>query len=336
MAQSFAPPERLEKGSDACVRGAAALVERCAGVRPGERVAIVSDPQACAAADHVFVATRALSRAVRFDVIEGLRIHGAPPPPHVAQSFAWADVIFCMTRMSMAHTAERKQATDRGARFLSLPDYDLGQLGSRSLMFDFASAVPVADRLKRLLDRAGSVRIVSPSGTELTFSTAGRVANACPGTCNSAGALASPPDAEVNIAPIEGTAEGTVVVDGSIPCPQIGRLKQPVTLSIRRGAIAAISGGAEATALTQLFEEVGLPAARVLAEFGIGLNPLAQLSGRMLEDEGCAQTIHFGFGSNATIGGCNRVSFHLDFVVCRPTVWLDGVLVIDRGVVGHD
>jgi aminopeptidase len=69
----------------------------------------------------------------------------------------------------------------------------------------------------------------------------------------------------------------------------------------------------------------------VLADLGLGLNPRARLSGRMLEDEGCAGTAHLGFGSNATIGGRNLVAFHLDFVIRRPNVWIDGSLAVREG-----
>jgi leucyl aminopeptidase (aminopeptidase T) len=121
-------------------------------------------------------------------------------------------------------------------------------------------------------------------------------------------------------------------VDGSIPCRDLGKLATPVTLAVRKGVIAAISGrGPEAGILEQVFAACGRPEARVLAEFGIGLNPLASLTGRMLEDEGCAGTIHLGFGSNATIGGRNHVPFHLDFVVREPTVWIGKEIILYRG-----
>ena len=55
----------------------------------------------------------------------------------------------------------------------------------------------------------------------------------------------------------------------------------------------------------------------------------------MLEDEGCAGTIHLGFGSNATIGGRNEVAFHLDFVVRRPSVWIDARAAVDRAAPGR-
>ena len=68
-----------------------------------------------------------------------------------------------------------------------------------------------------------------------------------------------------------------------------------------------------------------------MAEFGLGLNPLAQLTGNMLEDEGCAGTAHFGLGANATIGGLNVVPFHLDFIFFHPTVATDGVTIVEKG-----
>ena len=68
-----------------------------------------------------------------------------------------------------------------------------------------------------------------------------------------------------------------------------------------------------------------------MAEFGIGLNPKAELCGRMLEDEGCMGTVHFGFGSNSTIGGKNKINFHLDLVMKEPTVMIDGKVIIQKG-----
>ena len=70
---------------------------------------------------------------------------------------------------------------------------------------------------------------------------------------------------------------------------------------------------------------------RVLAEFGIGLNPLAKLTGIMLTDEGALGTIHLGFGSNSTVGGANEVDFHLDFVIKNPTVILDKNIILEKG-----
>jgi leucyl aminopeptidase (aminopeptidase T) len=325
MPSGSTPPDQA-----ACRRGATQLVDHCARVRDGERVAVIAEPDTLPVALHVVDVIRHRTPHLRLDVIPPLAMHGVPPPAHVGDTFAWADVLFGLTRSSMAHTAERKRATDGGARYLSLPDYSLEQLAAPSLAFDFGSAGPVADRLKRTLDRGREVRVTAETGTDVRFSIAGRTANATPGVCWEPGSLGSPPDAETHVAPVEGTAEGVVVVDGSIPCREIGLLAAPVRLTVRAGAIAVAAGPAGAI-LDGLLDRVGRPEARLLAEFGIGLNPKAELTGRMLDDEGCAGTIHFGFGSNATIGGRTSVPFHLDFVVRRPSVWVDGEQVMDRG-----
>ena len=48
----------------------------------------------------------------------------------------------------------------------------------------------------------------------------------------------------------------------------------------------------------------------------------------MLEDEGCADTVHFGFGANSTIGGTNSVPFHLDFIMKEADVLVDDVILL--------
>jgi leucyl aminopeptidase (aminopeptidase T) len=331
MSERPVPPETTLAGDSACRRGAATLVDGCARLRAGERAYVIANPSTAGVAEYVVSACRQRTNDVRLDVIEELSIHGAAPAAGpVGEGMLAAEVIFCLTRMSLAHTAERLAACRQGARFLSLPDYSLALLGSASLQFDFASAAPTALRLKHRLDGARRIEVRTEAGTDLRFSAEGRSANACPGICWQPGTLGSPPDAEVNIAPVEGTAEGVVQVDGSIPCREIGKLSEPITLQVRGGAIVGASGAA-AKALEAVFERAGRPEARWLAEFGIGLNPLAAISGCMLEDEGCAGTFHLGFGSNATIGGRIRVPFHLDFVVRHPSAWVDGVQILDRG-----
>jgi leucyl aminopeptidase (aminopeptidase T) len=213
-----APPESAED----CRRGAAVLVDVCAGLRPGERAYLLADERTRAVADHVAAACRQRTAAVRYEVIEGPAIHGGRPPAHVGDGMAWADVVFCLTSMSLAHTDERRRACDGGTRFLSLPDYSLPLLAGPSLRFDFPGVVPFARRLTRRLDGAAEIRVRTALGTDLRCSAAGRRANCCPGVCHETGSLGSPPDAEVNVAPLEGTAEGVVHVDGSIPCREIG------------------------------------------------------------------------------------------------------------------
>lgn len=312
-----------------CCRGAQVLVETCAGLKRGENALILSNPETTDVAAYLEAACRSRAGCVRHEVLKPLGMHGAAPPPQVGLWMIWADVVFCVTKMSLAHTAERLEANRKGTRFLSLPDYDLRVLAGRSLTFDFASALPVARRLAGHLNGADRIRVRTSLGTDLEFRVQGRTANVCPGLCVEPGTLGSPPDAEVNIAPLEETARGVLVVDGSIPCRELGLVHVPLTLEIEAGKIARVSGPLEQPRiLEEVLGRLGNPQTRWLAEFGIGLNSLAELSGSMLEDEGCAGTVHFGFGSNATIGGRIRVPFHLDFVIRSAAVDADGVAIL--------
>ena len=87
----------------------------------------------------------------------------------------------------------------------------------------------------------------------------------------------------------------------------------------------------ESKELKKIFNELNNPKTKVLAELGIGFNEKAKLCGNMLIDEGAANCIHFGFGSNSTVGGKNEVSFHLDFIVKNANLFVDDKLIIKKG-----
>ena len=260
-------------------------------------------------------------------------MHGQEPPRAIAGAMLDADLILGMTRMSMAHTQARLAATNRGARYLSMPDYDLPLLHNPAVTTDFHAAAPRVSRFAAALDRGAHVRVTTERGTDVELNIAGRRANFCPGFVDAPGALGSPPDIEANISPVETDSNGVIVVDGSIPCREIGLLSTPVTLDVRDGKIREITTETKAllALLLTIFGRVGSANAYVLGECGIGLNPAAQLTGNMLTDEGAFGCVHFGFGSNATVGGTNDVPFHLDFVLREPTLAVDGEILIDKG-----
>ena len=83
--------------------------------------------------------------------------------------------------------------------------------------------------------------------------------------------------------------------------------------------------------IEDIFAKVGSPKAYVVAECGVGLNEQASLTGVMLTDEGANGCVHFGIGSNATVGGVNDVAFHLDFVCRSATIEVDGRTVMRKG-----
>jgi leucyl aminopeptidase (aminopeptidase T) len=53
--------------------------------------------------------------------------------------------------------------------------------------------------------------------------------------------------------------------------------------------------------------------------------------GNILEDEKVIGTVHIAVGNNCSYGRTNNVPLHLDGVITKPTVYLDGKLLMDAG-----
>lgn len=316
--------KKLEQGADI-------LIKKCGLASPKDTILIITDTQTKNLEPYLIKAALNISQSVHVLSTKTVLNHGHEPEKFVAEKMKNSTLILGLTTYSMAHTNARKQATDNGARYLSLPDYDINQLASNALTIDYAKQAIIAKKIKDLLDFHKTITITTTKGTNLSLSIKQRKANCCPGFCDKPGTLGSPPDIETNIAPHEHKSDGILVVDGSIPCKKIGLLKQDIILEVKNGMIHnIIQNSHQSKTLKNIFNN-NANKAKILAEFGIGLNPQAQLCGRMLEDEGCLGTIHCGFGSNATIGGTNAIPFHLDFVIKKATVLLDNHTLLKNG-----
>src|SRR5262249_14931837 len=157
---------------------------------------------------------------------------------------------------------------------------------------------------------------------DLSLSLEGRTAIPDTGLLDRPGSFGNLPAGESFLAPVEGTAEGRLVVDASLA--GLGVLEQPVTLEIRAGSIVDVAGGPTADQFRATLDGVG-KAGRVVCELGVGTNDRARVTGIVLEDEKVLGTVHIAFGNNVGFGGTNDVPFHVDGVVTRPTLEIDGV-----------
>jgi leucyl aminopeptidase (aminopeptidase T) len=156
----------------------------------------------------------------------------------------------------------------------------------------------------------------------------GRTAHASSGLFREKGLWGNLPTGEAYLAPIEGRSNGVVVVDGSMA--GVGMMTAPIRIEVKDGYATDITGGDEAARLRALLEPHGKDAYTV-AEFGIGTNDRAILTGLILEDEKVMGTIHIAFGDNKSMGGTVRVASHLDGLVKRPTVWFDDDKIMEDG-----
>ncbi len=302
-------------------------VRDCMGVRSGERVLVVTDGPMRLIGQALFEASRTLGTDPIMLEMLPRNANGEEPPPDVARLMAGMDVVLCPTSRSLTHTEARRSAAASGARVATLPGVT-EEIMVRCMNADFHA---IADRTRMLcdrLERTKIVRVKAPAGTDVILPIEGRKAHASSGIFRERGQWGNLPTGEAYLAPLEGRSEGVVVVDGSMA--GIGMLQEPVRIEIRQGFAESISGGAQAAELKSLMAPHGRPA-RNVAEFGIGTNDKAILSGKIIEDEKVMGTIHIAFGDNKSMGGSVGVPSHLDGLVKEPDVWFDRELIMKAG-----
>ena len=322
-----APGARRSPGTDLSP-GARRLVHVNGRVKPGEVVVIVTDPAMRRYADAVGAAAREAGAAVTVCIIPMRDQDGQEPPRPVARAMAEAAVIFSPVRISITHTRAMRAALAAGARVCMMTAYTDAIMTCPALLeTDFEAQAAVCRRLGAAFTEGESVRLTSPRGTDLRFRVEGRVANVLT-NIPEPGELAPVPDIEVNVVPVTGSAEGTLIADASVPYLGIGILEEPIVCSVRDGYIVEMTGGVQADVLREHLESFRDRRCFNVAELGVGLNPNARLTGEMLEDEGVMGTIHIGIGTSHTLGGEVVAPTHYDLIMWEPTIAVDGRVVL--------
>lgn len=314
------------------MKGSSKLVNVLAGVKKGEQVLIVTDydiPDSIARS--LATACIAIGAEPTIMIMPAREAHGLEPPEMVSTAMTQADMVFQPVSKSIAHTSATKKAKEAGARVIVLPEYTEDMLISGGLDADFEAQKPLCEKMRDHLTQARSARVTTPSGTDITMSLEGRPGRALVGMARERGGYSSPPNIEASIAPVEGTAEGIIVVDASIS--SIGLLSSAVTVLVKEGLAKEIKGGKEAQRLKEILESANDPKVYNIGELGIGLNPKAKLCGLMLEDEGAFGSVHLALGSNADFGGKTRAARHIDLIISKSTLVLDGKAVLKDGQV---
>jgi leucyl aminopeptidase (aminopeptidase T) len=209
----------------------------------------------------------------------------------------------------------------------------------RTVPIDYTELKRRCAAIAGVLDRAVSVHVRAPGGTDITIGLRGRKAKSDDGDFSLGGSGGNLPAGETFISPENGTARGRISFDGSISVNEEDIIiRQPIDCVVEKGFVKEILGAEEAGRLRASieaaeagaleFEKAGrLPAgageiyarnARNIGELGIGLNPRARITGNMLEDEKAFRTCHFAIGMNYDEDAPCLI--HLDGLVKNPTI----------------
>jgi len=209
----------------------------------------------------------------------------------------------------------------------------------RTVQIDYAELRRKCAAIKEILDGAAQARVTAPGGTNITLGLRGRLSKADDGDFSRPGSGGNLPAGETFVSPENATANGVICFDGSISVSD-GEIviETPIRCEVKGGFVRDIGGGPEAARLLATIEaaergarefelagklpegsgEVYARNARNIGELGIGLNPAARITGKMLEDEKAFRTCHFAIGMNYDEDAPSLI--HLDGLVKNPTI----------------
>ena len=298
-------------------------------VKNGDNVVILTDPTVDSNIIDSLVSAVWASEAVpTLLVIPTPKFH-EELSSSAASAVIEADLLIAAASRPVSRTRAVQSARDKGVRYLAMGGVTVETLLTGSITADPEELYQLTAKFAGVLDQGEAVRITSEAGMDLTFSIKGRKALALDGRMDEIGRSAGIPTGEAALAPVEGTAEGVAVIDGAVH--EIGLLSEPIVMKVEKGNVTKITGGAEASRLRELLETSGDANSYNIGEFAFGTNPASSVTHNVQEFKNKLGTIHIALGNNKNLFGDTFSKTHLDAIVLKPTVSIDGKTVIEQG-----
>jgi leucyl aminopeptidase (aminopeptidase T) len=314
--------------NDALKKAARVTLIDCLGLKASDTAVVVTDPPTLEVGEALFDAAAVGGAEPLLAMMPTRKVSGEEPPGAIAELMKSCDVLVLATKYSLSHTNARRAATRGGVRAASMPGIT-AEIMARTMSADYREIAARTDELIRRLEGAEKLYMTTPGGTDITLNVLCKEFDGDTGILTEPGSFGNLPAGEACAGlALEGTT-GTAVFDGSFA--DVGALKNAIKVEFEKGLAIKIEGGAEAAKLESTLDGAG-PAARQIAEIGIGTNDKARVTGVVLEDEKAMGTIHLALGNDLGFGGTNDVSLHLDGVMLAPTVKTDtDITILDNG-----
>lgn len=320
-------------------------------VKAGARVLVLSDTSHDARVWQVVQSTCSeLGADVTVALFERRPADYYDPPAAVCESMMSSDVNVLVASTGMLHSPANFRAMEAGIPAICLDGgMTLEWLQSGAITDDMTQIAVRKHYVARDIFGAGAkeCRVTSRYGTDFTYRVDDRIfVPPLPGPSfdpyriinfdkdenRKGGNLYYYlfPTGEFNVAPIEGSANGTLVID--LTMHHLGRLSSPIALTVERGRVTKIDGGADARILRDYLLTYGDDDAYMCpAEASVGVNARAVIRGIQREDKNIMGSMHFGLGTNIDVGGSVKSRIHMDGVILEPTLYVDGAMRIEHG-----
>ncbi|MFC1820301.1 aminopeptidase [Thermodesulfobacteriota bacterium] len=319
-------------------KGIQSIIEACEAVKPGESILVIAedDSESVLKGQAFMNVINSMDAEAVLTVITAHDTTGHEPPALVATAMKSVDAIFCIAeKAGVSHTSARKEALAAGARFYGLYQAPVKDLSSGLSVTDIQIIKERTEKLTQRLSRADTARVTTRMGTDVTLGLAGREGVAVHPLCaieESSNVTVLPDYAEAAIAPVEGTAEGTIVIDLAMRIWGY-LLKEPLRYTVKEGKVIDISGSKDDADALRKIAATDENASNI-AELGIGTSHI--IPGSMqgaARDFARVGTAHIGIGRNNDVGGKTWSQIHLDGLLNKPTIELDNDFILRDGAI---
>jgi len=313
------------------------ITDVCLEVTPGQNVLCIADREENMEVVTLIAAEcKAKGAEVAVVLIEPRKSYFHEPPRSIARAMKEADVIIVMAPWPLMHTNARREASAANVIVAALgggitKEYLAALDLTRE---DLLEVRTLTEKIAQRITAASSANLITQAGTNLTMSLEGRSGLALvPFGKRGAPPCVVPDYAEAACAPIEDSAEGVAVIDGTMIGAENfeGPVEEPFEIHFRKGRVVEIGAGKDARRLESLLNTLE-EGARNLGELGVNSNHKVpkRLRGTRT-DMRIGGHIHIALGYNDNLGGKTKVNSHLDFLVTNATLLLDGEPILENG-----
>ncbi|CAG0987133.1 hypothetical protein ANRL3_02517 [Anaerolineae bacterium] len=228
---------------------------------------------------------------------------------------ACPSAIIALSNYSTSHTRFRDFLTRvKKVRYASMPLFERSMCEG-AMTADWAEVERRTKRLVSMMSGADTVVVTSGNGTSISFSMKDREVLPDTGILTKPGSFGNLPAGEAFLAPVEGTADGLLILEWA----PTGKFHKPVELIVKKGQVVEVVGDDEFS--RDLRDRIAKnPLCGNIAELGIGTNDRATRPDNILETEKILGTVHIALGDNSSFGGKVSVPFHQDFIFFRPNM----------------
>ena len=311
-------------------RSASLIIKKLMDVKERENVVIIVDEDSeMKFAHRLFDEARSRKANPIVTIIPSDWYSHTTLPKTVQESLKSADVVIGMSRKTAAPSYDpivAKLLHEKRIRYMSMVLRPLDNYINGAALANYDEVYSDAEKLSKMM-KGEKIRVTTDLGTDVEAIIKGSRVIIEAGFATKPGESAAFSDGEVSYTPQEGTANGRVVVDG--PIAYIGKPSSPLQLKVVNGKIVKIEGGKEAEILREMISKT--PNLDNFAEFGIGVNKAARKNGYWQEEKKAAGNLHIALGDNIYYGGKVKCDIHMDLVLYKPTVKIDGKKIVERG-----